>query len=275
MFERYTEKARRTIFFARFEASTFGSPFIETEFLLLGLLRENAALSTRFFRSSTTPEALREEIARHRTFGEQVPTSVDLPLSNESKHVLAYAAEEAERLDHHFIGTEHLLLGILRETNSFAAKLLEQHGVNADAIRKDIAENPPAGPVRPNQRSSLSTLGFFQLVLKVANLQASIDFYTNLGFTSVRERGSRSAVLTNGSCNLRLNQNLTAADYLLSFIGGDIILAVSRLQSAGLEFEQRPQTKADGSTTALLRDPDGNIISLSGSPRSAPPSQPR
>ncbi len=66
MFERYTEKARRTIFFARYEASQFGSPYIEIEFLLLGLLREDPTLWMRFLRSRTTAEALHKEIKRHR-----------------------------------------------------------------------------------------------------------------------------------------------------------------------------------------------------------------
>jgi catechol 2,3-dioxygenase-like lactoylglutathione lyase family enzyme len=271
MFERYTEKARRTIFFARYEASQFGSPYIETEFLLLGLLRENAALSTRLFRSKTTPEALRDEIARHRAPLEMISTSVDLPLSNESKRVLAYAAEEAEGLGHQFIGSEHLLLGILREQNSFAAQLLQQHGLKIDEVRKEIAAREPPGPGSQAPRASASTLGFFQLVLRVTSLEASIDFYTKLGFTPVREHGSRSAVLTNGNCNLRLDENLTAADHLLSFIGGDIIPAAERIQSTGIEFEQHPHTGADGSTTALLRDPDGNIITFRSPARFTPP----
>ena len=115
MFERYTEKARRVIFFARYEASQFGSPYIETEHLLLGLLREDKALTNRFLRSHASVESIRKQIEAHTTIREKVSTSVDLPLSNECKRVLAYAAEEAERLGHKHIGTEHLLLGLLRE----------------------------------------------------------------------------------------------------------------------------------------------------------------
>src|SRR5213075_2093679 len=115
MFERYTEKARRAIFFARYEASQYGSPYIETEHLLLGLLREDKALTNRFLRSHASVESIRKQIEGHTTIREKVSTSVDLPLSNECKRVLAYAAEEAERLSHKHIGTEHLLLGLLRE----------------------------------------------------------------------------------------------------------------------------------------------------------------
>jgi len=98
MFERYTEKARRVIFFARYEASQFGSPYIETEHLLLGLLREDKALTNRFLRSHASVESIRKQIEAHTTIREKVSTSVDLPLSNECKRVLAYAVEEAERL---------------------------------------------------------------------------------------------------------------------------------------------------------------------------------
>ncbi len=88
MFERYTEKARRVIFFARYEASQFGSPYIETEHLLLGIIREDKALTNRFLRSHVA--SIRKEVENQTTVREKTSTSVDLPLSNESKRVLAY-----------------------------------------------------------------------------------------------------------------------------------------------------------------------------------------
>ena len=138
MFERYTEKARRVIFFARYEASQFGSPYIETEHLLLGLLREDKALTNRFLRSHASVESIRKQIEQHTTIREKVSTSVDLPLSNECKRVLAYAAEEAERLSHKHIGTEHLLLGLLREEKCFAAEILTERGLRLPAIREEL-----------------------------------------------------------------------------------------------------------------------------------------
>src|ERR1035438_1629874 len=77
MFERYTEKARRVIFFARYEASQFASPYIETEHLLLGLLREDKALTNRFLRSHASVESIRKQIEGHTTIREKVSTSVD------------------------------------------------------------------------------------------------------------------------------------------------------------------------------------------------------
>jgi ATP-dependent Clp protease ATP-binding subunit ClpC len=138
MFERYTEKSRRVIFFARYEASQFGSPYIETEHLLLGLLREDKALTNRFLRSHGSVESIRKQIDAHTIVREKVSTSVDLPLSDESKRVLAYGAEEADRLGHKHIGTEHLLLGLLREEKCFAAEILKERGVKLNAVREEL-----------------------------------------------------------------------------------------------------------------------------------------
>src|SRR4030081_2150312 len=158
MFERYTEKARRVIFFARYEASQFGSPYIETEHLLLGLLREDKALTNRFLRSHASVESIRKQIEGHTTIREKVSTSVDLPLSNECKRVLAYAAEEAERLSHKHIGTEHLLLGLLREEKCFAAEILHERGLRLSTIREELARTSQekAQPQRQRESSLLS-----------------------------------------------------------------------------------------------------------------------
>src|ERR1700682_5855615 len=158
MFERYTEKARRVIFFARYEASQFGSPYIETEHLLLGLLREDKALANRFLRSHAAIESIRKQIESHTTIREKVSTSVDLPLSHECKRVLAYGAEEAERLNHKHIGTEHLLLGLLREDKSFAAEILHERGLRLSTLREDLsrAQNEKPSANRPKETSLLS-----------------------------------------------------------------------------------------------------------------------
>src|SRR5262249_20272006 len=129
MFERYTERARRVIFFARYEASQFGSVTIETEHLLLGLIREDKNLINRFLGDHGSIDSIRREIEARNPIKKRVWTSFDLPLSLECRRILAYAAEEAERLNHRHIGTEHLLLGILREENSVGAQVLQQRGL--------------------------------------------------------------------------------------------------------------------------------------------------
>lgn len=143
MFERYTEKARRTTFFARYEASQFGSPYIESEHLLLGILREDRALTNQFLRSRESAESIREEIAAHLVVREKLSTSVDLPLSHECKRILAYAMEEADKLSHQFIGTGHLFLGVLREPDCAASKLLVVRGISLEMAREAIKAEPP------------------------------------------------------------------------------------------------------------------------------------
>ncbi len=145
MFERYTEKARRVIFFARYEASQFGSPYIETEHLLLGLLRENPALTSKVLPAIGSIEGIRKQIEERTTPREKTSTSVDLPLSNESKRVLAYAAEEAEQLKQKHIGSEHLLLGLLREKNAFAAYLLNSRGLSLERVHEIVSKGLDTG----------------------------------------------------------------------------------------------------------------------------------
>src|SRR6202035_537882 len=141
MFERYTERARTVLFFARYEASQLGSISIETEHLLLGLIREGKGLTSRIFaRSHLSLENIRKEIEGRTVFREKVSTSVEIPFSAETKRVLQFAAEEADRLLHNYIGAEHLLLGVLREERSVAASILMEKGMRLNTVREDIVQ---------------------------------------------------------------------------------------------------------------------------------------
>ena len=174
MFERYTEKARRVIFFARYEASQFGSPYIETEHLLLGLLREDKALTNRFPRSHGSIESIRKQIEGRTAIREKVSTSVDLPLSQESKRVLAYAAEEAERLAHKHIGTEHLLLGLLREEKCFAAEILHERGLRLSTLREELSRSQ-SEKVASGRSKETSLLAEFSRDLTQSALDTQLD----------------------------------------------------------------------------------------------------
>src|SRR5258708_30143878 len=144
MFERYTEAARRVVFLARYEAAKCGSPFIETEHLLLGLLHQDRDLALRLWASEDATPAVERQIRSPES--PQASTSVDLPLSHESKRVLAYGAEEAERMKHRHIGTEHLLLGLLREEGCRAAQALREAGLRLSLLREQIAGQPKGPP---------------------------------------------------------------------------------------------------------------------------------
>jgi ATP-dependent Clp protease ATP-binding subunit ClpC len=142
MFERYTEKARRVIFFARYEASQCGSPYIEMEQMLLGLMREarplfESLLSTQG--SAKLEAEIRSAVAEPR---EKISTSVDLPLSNAARRTLAYAAEEAERFNHKYIDTVHLLHGLML-VPSPTADVLRKYGLEIEDLRRKLAQ--PAG----------------------------------------------------------------------------------------------------------------------------------
>jgi hypothetical protein len=152
MFERYTEKARRVIFFARYEASQYGSPEIDTDHLLLGLLRENAHLHR--WLPKTDPETIRRRIDDHSPKHPPTSTAIDLPLSATARRVLKHAADEAERLAHKHIGTEHIFLGLLDEGQSFAAELLREGGADAASMRTYLTEQSDKQRP-PIQRGSL------------------------------------------------------------------------------------------------------------------------
>jgi ATP-dependent Clp protease ATP-binding subunit ClpC len=174
VFERYTEKARRVIFFARYEATQYGSPYIETEHLLLGLLREDKALANRFLRTHGVVESIRKEIESRITIRDRISTSVEVPLSAECKRVLNFAAEEAERLNHKHIGTEHLLLGILREEKSFGAELLQERGLRLSTLREEVARSTTE-KVPVSRAKETSLLAEFSRDLTQAAMEGQLD----------------------------------------------------------------------------------------------------
>ena len=163
MFERYSQEARRAIFSARYEASIRNSEVIETEHLLLGVLRQSPGLldkrfslgATRRLLESIKSESIAEQLEElfhkrdwvpgwlWRLVAKPGPTVADqdLPLSNECKRILAYTAEEAEKLRSRDINSIHLILGILRESKSAAARALGTIGISLDAARVSAADS--------------------------------------------------------------------------------------------------------------------------------------
>jgi hypothetical protein len=139
MFERFTEKARRVIFFGRYEASQYGSQYIETEHLLLGLLREEPSLFSGGLGPTIAASGIRTEIERHISQRERISTAVEVPLNKESKQVLNFAFQESERLGHRYVGAEHILLGILRVESSLASRLLVEGGLKLGPIRERLS----------------------------------------------------------------------------------------------------------------------------------------
>lgn len=135
MFERFSEKARRVIFFARFEASEFGSPAIDTEHLLLGILRESKDLLLRLVAEPAVIKTIRERIRQLFPIRDKIATSVDLPLGEAAQNALRSAVEEADQLNERTISPEHILIGLLRQEDSPAHVILADLGVTLESAR--------------------------------------------------------------------------------------------------------------------------------------------
>jgi uncharacterized protein (TIGR03435 family) len=149
MFERLTERARRALFFARDETSQLGSTSIDTEHLLLGLIREGKGLTDRLFADAGIGfDEIRDEVLRRVPARSKTSTSAEIPFSAAAERVLQHAAQEADRLLHDYVGTEHLLLGLLSEQGSVAADVLTSRGLRLDRVREQIVELLSAGERR-------------------------------------------------------------------------------------------------------------------------------
>jgi len=183
MVERYREDAIRAIFFARWEAQQAGSSYIEAKHILLGLADDADSKANQLFVLSAHVEAFRTPLKPYASI--QSSTSKDLPFSNASKRVLAYAAEEADKMASTPIGTEHLFLGLLREKKSDVPETLAKAGIDLrsarNRIRKaqdlPITEREPDGretslrPLRPFAAFALLvvTLSLLYLIFRLVN----------------------------------------------------------------------------------------------------------
>jgi ATP-dependent Clp protease ATP-binding subunit ClpC len=142
MFERYSETARHVIHSSRYMAGRVGSPEIETEHLLLGLLRTDKVLARRFLGSPWAAEAVWRKIEQSKPIREKTLGPREVPLSNASKHVLVFAAEEADLLSNKNVCTEHLLLGLLRDEKCFATEILHEREIRLASTREELKRTP-------------------------------------------------------------------------------------------------------------------------------------
>jgi ATP-dependent Clp protease ATP-binding subunit ClpC len=159
MFERFTEKARRAIFFARYEASQHGTPEIGTPSLLLGLLREDSDIRARLLRTGMDKYArlIAEVEALFPEPSGKISMSVDLPLSRVAKRALTYAAEESERRHHRFIEPLHLLWGLLTASGPETG-CLNSHGITLEAVNQELARLPGENDPRALLRQALDAI---------------------------------------------------------------------------------------------------------------------
>jgi len=138
LFERFTERARQVVVLAQEEARTLKHNYIGTEHILLGLLREEEGLAARVLESlDITTERVRSQVVRIVGSGEEV-TSGQIPFTPRAKKVLELALREALSLGHNYIGTEHILLGLVRENEGVAARILLDFDADSDKIRNEV-----------------------------------------------------------------------------------------------------------------------------------------
>jgi len=184
MFERFTERARRAIFFARYEASQYGGQYIETEHLLLGLLKEDPSLAGLLPNSKDISE-IRTEVERHIEPRERISTSVEVPLSAQCKKTLHLAAEEASRLASRTVETGHLLLGLLRISDGLAAHIAGVTSADLGQLREKVHATRPKTEVdtvsfrrspSPNFQQAVES---FLAALRDGNLESLGDVFSS------------------------------------------------------------------------------------------------
>src|SRR5438034_5911481 len=168
MWQRFTERARRVVFFAQEEAARLGENYVGTEHLLLGLVRENDSVAARILDRLGVPLGrIRSDIERQVTRGHG-NLGQDMQLTPRAKRVIDLAYEEARQLNKNYIGTEHLLLGLIREGDGLAARVLVKLGADLERARREVyamqedvnqpAAAPPTGSGDPLSMTRLETL---------------------------------------------------------------------------------------------------------------------
>ena len=138
MFERFTERARRVIILAQEEAKRLNHSAVGTEHILLGIIREGEGVASKVLESlNINPDRLRAEVESAIGRGERTPYE-EVAFTPRAKKVLELALDEARRLGHNYIGTEHLLLGLIREGEGVAARILEAMGADLERVRAQV-----------------------------------------------------------------------------------------------------------------------------------------
>ena len=138
MFERFTDRARRVVVFAQDEARMFNHTYTGTEHLLLGLIHEEEGVAARALKTlGVSLDETRRKVEDIIGRGEAAPTG-HIPFTPRAKKVLELSLREAQQLGHNYIGTEHILLGLLREGDGVAAQVLVRSGVNLDRARQEV-----------------------------------------------------------------------------------------------------------------------------------------
>ena len=178
MFDRFTDRARKVMGLARQEAQRFNHQYIGTEHILLGLIQEGSGVAANVLRNlDVDPDKIRQEVEKIVQDGPTMVTMGQLPFTPRAKKVLELASEEATNLRHNYIGTEHLLLGLIRENEGVAAQVLMNLGLKLEEVREEVlellgadmssssnsssGESAPGGGEKPAKKSKTPALDAF------------------------------------------------------------------------------------------------------------------
>lgn len=160
MFDRFTDRAKRVMNLACDQARRLNHEYIGTEHILLGIVEEGSGIAANALKNLDIDlKRIREEVEKVAKIGPSMVTIVQLPFTPGSKKVLELALEESSNLGHTYIGTEHLLLGLIREHDGRAAKVLQGFGLKLDTVREEILNFLGAAPpVSEDEDQSAETL---------------------------------------------------------------------------------------------------------------------
>src|SRR3990167_1485755 len=139
MFDRFTERARKVIILAKEEAKRFNHDYIGTEHILLGLIKEGESVAAAVLQNlGLSLDTIRLEVEKLVQFGPSTIVSGDIPFTPKAKKVIELAMDEARRLGHNYIGTEHLLLGLIKEGEGVASHVLMNVGLDLNKVRAEV-----------------------------------------------------------------------------------------------------------------------------------------
>src|SRR5246500_799196 len=164
MYERFTDRARKVMQLANQEAQRFNHEYVGTEHVLLGLIKEGSGVAANVLRNLEVDlRKIRNEVEKIVQAGPEMVTMGKLPQTPRAKKVIEYAIEEARNLSHNYVGTEHLLLGLLREQEGVAAQVLMNLGLKLEDVRKEVLNmlgtNVCEFPDRPGTVPPFSAVG--------------------------------------------------------------------------------------------------------------------
>jgi ATP-dependent Clp protease ATP-binding subunit ClpC len=231
MFERYSERARRALFFARYELARAGGLSIEPEHLLLGALRESPRGLVRFFKSGETAGSIRSRLESALVPAERISTSVEVPFSESSKEVLTQTVVEADALKNEMIRTEHMILAILAKTNGTAARVLRDAGIDPDAIRASLRGTRDDPADRPGAHSPPRVARQWRGVVKPGRADAYLTHLQQETVPSLRRIAGFSHVAimrreVEDGTEFQVTTYWQSLDAIEAFAGDDVTHAV-------------------------------------------------